>query len=236
MLTLYSREEMGQADYGWLKTRYHFSFANYYNPSRIHFGALRVINDDQIEAGSGFDPHSHKDMEIITYVRSGVLIHRDNLGHEGRTSAGEVQVMSAGTGITHAEYSDSTIDTLLFQIWIFPHTHNVSPRWEQRSFPKIAHENALPVLVSGDAQDQAAGALMIHQNARISGGLIAPEGKIHHPLASQAYVIVAQGPIQVGGIEMQTGDGLEAIDETHLDLVAGPTGAEILVIEVPHVA
>jgi quercetin 2,3-dioxygenase len=233
MLKLYPRENMGRADYGWLNTRYHFSFADYRDPARVHFGALRVINDDRIKAGSGFDPHPHQDMEIITYVRSGAVIHRDSLGNEGRTGAGEVQVMSAGTGITHAEFSDPAVDTHLFQIWIFPHTKGVAPRWDQRSFPGAVNDTSLPVLVSGYADDVAGGALMIYQNARIYGGKIAAGTNLTQPLSFQAYVVVVGGDLRVDDVDMREGDGLEVTDATAITATAGDTGAEVLVIEVP---
>lgn len=234
MLTLYPRETLGGADHGWLRTFHHFAFADYYDPSRVHFGKLRVINDDTVKAGTGFDPHPHKDMEIITYVRSGAVIHRDSLGNEGRTGAGDVQVMSAGTGITHAEYSDPAVDTKLFQIWIFPREKGVTPRWEQTQFPHEPVTDCLKLMVSGDRDDQANGALYIHQDARIYGGRLAPHAGLDHPVTHQAYVVLAQGEVKVGeGTMMREGDGLEVTGVDQVRFKAGDAGAEILVIDVP---
>lgn len=234
MLTLYPYETMGRADFGWLNTHYHFSFADYHNPARMHFGALRVINDDHVRAGSGFDPHSHQDMEIITYVRTGTVIHRDNLGNEGRTNSGEVQVMSAGTGITHAEYADPKNDTHLFQIWIYPKTRGVTPRWEQAQFPHAPNTQSLPLLVSGDPADQANGTLFIHQDARLYGGKVAANATlVHKPGARHVYIVALDDNLQVGGVDMRRGDGLEATDEIELTIKTGDQDTELLVIEVP---
>ncbi|HRQ61527.1 MAG TPA: pirin family protein, partial [Alphaproteobacteria bacterium] len=125
MINVYPVETLGRADYGWLQAKYHFSFGDYRNGRRVHFGALRVINDDIVKAGNGFDPHPHNDMEIITFVREGAITHKDSQGNVGRTEAGDVQVMSAGSGITHSEYNNESVDTSLFQIWIFPREKGV---------------------------------------------------------------------------------------------------------------
>ena len=134
MITIYPYEELGHADHGWLDARHHFSFGRYHNPERMGFGVLRVINDDIIKAGKGFDTHPHKDMEIITYVRKGAITHRDSNGNEGRTEAGDVQVMSAGTGIFHSEYNLEDEDTNIYQIWIEPHKLDVTPDWSAHEF------------------------------------------------------------------------------------------------------
>src|SRR5262245_38355132 len=127
-------EQLGRFQNDWLNARHHFSFGSYHDPDRMGWGALRVWNDDTIRPGTGFDPHPHQDMEIITYVRKGAITHRDNLGNEGRTEAGDVQVMSAGTGIVHAEFNLEKVETQLFQIWILPNRRGVAPRWETRRF------------------------------------------------------------------------------------------------------
>ena len=145
MIKIHPYEKLGQHDYGWLKARYHFSFGDYYNPQRMGFGSLRVINDDVVQAGTGFPPHPHNDMEIITYVRRGAITHKDSLGNEGRTEAGDVQVMSAGTGIKHAEYNKEKEDTNLYQIWIEPREEGVAPRWDSAKFPKTPINDALPL-------------------------------------------------------------------------------------------
>ena len=140
---------LGHADHGWLDARHHFSFANYHDPDRMGWGSIRVWNDDTIAAQSGFPPHPHRDMEIVTFVRSGAISHRDSLGNEGRTVAGDVQVMSAGTGITHAEYNLEDEQTTLFQIWIIPDRTGDKPGWGQRAFPKATREGGFEVLASG---------------------------------------------------------------------------------------
>lgn len=233
MIKLYPKTGLGGADHGWLKTKHHFSFADYNNPDRVHFGALRVINDDQIEAGSGFDPHSHKNMEIITYVRSGAVLHRDSLGNEGRTSAGDLQVMSAGTGISHAEYADPHDETTLYQIWIFPNAKNVTPRWDQRAFPKDPVHDSLTLLVSGDLGDVERGALFIYQDAQIYGGKLSPFQTITHPLNHQAYILGVDGQVQVAGHALSQGDGIEVTDQKDITITAGQNGGSVLVIDVP---
>jgi redox-sensitive bicupin YhaK (pirin superfamily) len=161
-ITVYPYEKLGHADHGWLDARHHFSFASYWNPGRVQFGALRVVNDDKVAAGKGFGAHPHDNMEIITYVRQGAITHKDSLGNTGRTGAGDVQVMSAGTGVVHSEYNLEKEDTRLYQIWIMSNRENVEPRWEAREFPKAPVEKGpLPVLVSGREEDKNKGALFI---------------------------------------------------------------------------
>jgi len=148
-------ESLGRMDIDWLKARYHFSFANYFDPKRLGFGPLRVVNDDTILPHSGFDPHGHRDMEIITYVRKGAISHADSFGNEGRIEAGDVQVMSAGTGILHAEYNREPAPTQIFQIWIEPAEHGLPPRWETRQFPRADRSGELVALASGRPGDAA---------------------------------------------------------------------------------
>ena len=233
MINHYPAAALGHGDHGWLKSRFHFSFADYHNPARVRFGRLRVINDDWIAAGSGFDPHPHQNMEIITYVRSGAVLHRDSLGNSGRTGAGDVQVMSAGTGITHAEYADPAVDTTLFQIWIFPDVRDVAPRWEQAAFAKEPVDDRLRLLVSGDRADAAAGALFIHAPSRIYGGVMAPGHSLTHIAQGPVYAVMSAGSVRLNGVDMMVGDGAEITDIAALELVAGAEGAEILLIEQP---
>lgn len=232
MLTLYPHDTLGKADHGWLKARHHFSFGTYHNPNRRHFGALRVINDDRVAAGAGFQPHPHRDMEIITYVRSGAITHEDNMGNRGRTEAGDVQVMSAGTGVVHSEFNLEPTDTTLFQIWIEPRERAVAPRWEARGFPKELQTTHLPLLVSGNPADEAEGALFIHQDATIHGGQISAGSTISHPVRHQAYLLVAKGSVQVQGQAMRTGDGAEVVDLPSVTIHA-LEDSELLVIDVP---
>ena len=232
MLTIYPFETLGQADYGWLKARYHFSFARYRNPSRTGFGTLLVINDDIVQANSGFDTHAHDNMEIITYVRQGAISHQDSLGNKGRTQAGDVQVMSAGTGVEHSEYNHEVIDTKLYQIWILPNKNNVTPRWECQEFPNKPVTNMLPLLVSGRDEHRDKSALYIHQDAAIFGGKILTEAQIIQPIKYQAYILVSAGSVMINNMMLNQGDGAEAINETILTIKA-LTDCEILVIDVP---
>ena len=149
-------ESLGGANHGWLNAKHHFSFANYYDPNRMSWGNLRVWNDDTIAANTGFPPHSHADMEIITYVRDGAITHQDNLGNLGRTEAGDVQVMSAGSGIQHAEYNREKETTRIFQIWIIPDTRGAAPTWGSKPFPKGGRSGRFVILASGIAGDDDA--------------------------------------------------------------------------------
>ena len=156
MIELRPFDSIGKAKHGWLDASHHFSFADYHNPDRVHWGALRVWNDDTIAPKTGFPPHPHNDMEIITYVRSGAITHRDNLGNEGRTEAGDVQVMSAGTGIMHSEMNAEDVDTTIFQIWIIPDRRGDAPGWSQRQFPKADRSGKFVTMASGIEGDEDA--------------------------------------------------------------------------------
>jgi redox-sensitive bicupin YhaK (pirin superfamily) len=231
MLTIYKAGDMGRFKNDWLNARYHFSFGDYHNPRRMGFGPLRVINDDVIGAGTGFGMHPHKDMEIITFVREGGINHRDSLGNQGRTSAGDVQVMSAGTGITHAESADASADTKAFQIWIQPRAKGLPPRWEQAEFPKQAATDGLTLLISGRAADAGKGALSIYQDAAIYGGRLEKGATIVHTVNGQAYIVVSEGRITVNGQGLETGDGAEVTEERSLTIEALETTV-LLVIEM----
>jgi redox-sensitive bicupin YhaK (pirin superfamily) len=236
MITVYPYEKLGHADHGWLDARHHFSFARYWNPDRTGFGPLLVINDDKVAAGRGFDPHPHDNMEIITYVRQGAITHKDSMGNVGRTGAGDVQVMSAGTGVLHSEYNKESEDTRLYQIWIEPNQENVKPRWEAREFPKATVENGtLPALASGREEEVAQGALFIHQDAAIYGGRIKAGTEIRQPVKGNAYLLASVGGFSVNGTQLKQGDGAEVTGEKTLALKAD-TDAEIIVIDVPQAA
>lgn len=228
MITVYPYEQLGHADHGWLNARHHFSFANYYNPERTGFGVLRVINDDIIKAGAGFDTHPHKDMEIITYVRKGVITHRDSKGNEGRTEAGDVQVMSAGTGIFHSEYNLESEDTNIYQIWIEPNKLGVQPDWDTHEFPKEPANGKLTLLVSGDGEAP----LYINQNARIYAGTLEEGANLEHPIHDQAYLLVSEGEVEVDGKALKKGDGAE-ISKAELVQLRALKSSEVLVIDVP---
>ncbi len=232
MIKVYPYERLGHNRFDWLDTRYHFSFADYHNPQRMGFGALRVINDDIVKGGAGFDMHPHKNMEIITYVRKGAITHRDSMDNEGRTEAGDVQVMSAGTGVYHAEYNREDEDATLFQIWIQPREKNVKPRWDARKFPKEPVNDRLKLLVSGRAEDAESGALYIHQDASVSGGALKAGAAISQPVRDQAYLVVSEGRVRVAGQELGRGDGAEITGADKVD-IAALSDAEILMIEVP---
>ena len=228
MIKTYTFKQLGHANHGWLNARHHFSFANYYNPERMGFGALRVINDDIIKAGAGFDTHPHKDMEIITYVRKGAITHRDSRGNLGRTEAGDVQVMSAGTGIFHSEFNLESEDTNLYQIWIEPNKTGVQPRWDARKFPTEETVGGLTLLVSGDGRAP----LQIHQDATVHAGPINAGSELGHAIKHQAYLLVSKGAITLDGHSLKQGDGAEIRDVDSINLTA-VTDAEVLIIDVP---
>ena len=232
MIRVYPYENLGHADHGWLNARHHFSFASYRDPKRVGFGQLLVINDDVIAAGRGFAPHPHNDMEIITYVREGAITHEDSMGNVGRTGAGDVQVMSAGTGVIHSEKNLEPGQTRLYQIWIEPREQGVKPRWEAAQFPKQPVTGTLPVLVSGQAQHAGTEALMIHQDAAIYGGNITAGTTITQPIQHQAYVLASEGAFTVNGTPLKQGDGAEITSDKTLTITA-TSDAEVLVIDVP---
>ncbi len=228
MINHYPYSSLGHADHGWLNARHHFSFANYQNPLRTNFGTLRVINDDIIQAGRGFATHPHANMEIITYVRTGAITHKDNKGNEGRTKAGDVQIMSAGSGIYHSEHNLESEDTTLYQIWIEPNQMNVSPRWDSHEFPKSNNDDGLSLLVSGDGNAP----LLIHQDAYIFAGVLKAGQTVKQSIKHQAYVLVSRGEISIDGSILKQGDGAEIISEPSV-LITANQQAEVLVLDVP---
>lgn len=232
MVTVYPYAKLGHANHGWLDARHHFSFASYWNPNRMAFGALRVINDDRIAAGMGFGTHPHDNMEIITYVRQGAISHKDSMGNIGRTGAGDVQVMSAGTGVFHSEYNSEPEETKLYQIWIEPNVRGVEPRWEARAFPKNPVTEALPVLVSGQPEHAGKNALLIHQDAAIYGGNVQAGKTVTLTVKHQAYVLASLGSFTVNGATLNQGDGAEVTDDKTLTITT-LSDAEILVIDTP---
>ncbi|MDR1994995.1 pirin family protein [Azonexus sp.] len=211
---------LGGADHGWLDTKHHFSFAEYHDPARLHWGTLRVWNDDTIAPGTGFPLHPHADMEIITYVREGAITHQDSLGNKGRTEAGDVQVMSAGTGIRHSEYNLEAGVTKIFQIWIFPDRRGAPPSWGAKPFPKEERHGQFVVLASGIEGDQDA--LPIRTNARVLGATLkAGETAEYHLGASRyGYLVPAAGQIKVNGVLIQSHDGAAIRDEETIRVTA----------------
>ncbi len=190
-------DTLGHADHGWLDARHHFSFASYHDPARMGWGAIRVWNDDRIDAGSGFPAHPHRDMEIVTYVRSGAITHRDSMGNEGRTGAGDVQVMSAGTGVRHAEYNLEDGATTLFQIWIEPREAGGAPNWGAKPFPTGDRSGRFVTLASGFAED--ADALPIRADARVLGARLGKGETLTHVVGPgrHAYLVPATGALEI---------------------------------------
>jgi redox-sensitive bicupin YhaK (pirin superfamily) len=233
MIDVTPLEALGRFDNDWLSARYHFSFAYYHDPARMGVGPLRVWNDDTIRPGTGFDLHGHRDMEIITYVRKGAITHQDHLGNVGRTEAGDVQVMSAGTGIMHAEYNREDEETQIFQIWIEPAVHGVAPRWETRSFPKAGREGALVPLASGRRGHETAGALPIYQDAAILAASLKAGQSVTHKLepGRKAYLVPATGELKVNGETVKARSGVTLADVEEIALTA-ETDSEILLADV----
>jgi redox-sensitive bicupin YhaK (pirin superfamily) len=220
---------LGGADHGWLKARHHFSFADYYDPSRMNWGRLRVWNDDEIAPNSGFPPHPHADMEIITYVREGAITHKDSLGNEGRTEAGDVQVMSAGSGIRHSEYNLEPSTTRIFQIWIQPTRQGAAPTWGARPFPKTDRAGRFVTLASGLADDDEA--LPIRTDARVAGATLKAGETTEYPLGvgRHAYLVLAAGAVEVNGVRLDARDGAAVRDEQVLRITALEDAEVVLV-------
>jgi redox-sensitive bicupin YhaK (pirin superfamily) len=230
MIEKRSFANLGGADHGWLKAKHHFSFANYYDPKRMGWGALRVWNDDEIASNSGFPPHPHADMEIITYVREGAITHKDNLGNEGRTEAGDVQVMSAGSGIRHAEYNLEPATTRIFQIWIEPDQRGGAPSWGARPFPKSDRAGKFVTLASGLPED--GDALPIRTPARVAGATIKAGETTEYELGPDrhAYLVSAQGSVEVNGVRLDARDGAAITGEASLKITA-INDAEVVLVD-----
>ena len=224
---------LGGANHGWLKARHHFSFANYHDPARMNWGRLRVWNDDEIAPGTGFDAHPHRDMEIITYVRDGAITHRDNLGNEGRTEAGDVQIMSAGTGVVHAEYNLEPETTRIFQIWIMPDVRGAKPNWGAKQFPKAAREAGFEVLASGRPADAGNGALPLNVDGAVMAATLEAGQTLTQPLAigRAAYLVPAKGAVTVNGVALNARDGAGIVDEDTIAITA-TEDAELVMVEV----
>ena len=220
MIDIRPFDSLGAADLGWLKAKHHFSFGHYREPTRESWGNIRVWNDDEIAPGQGFPPHPHRDMEIITYVRQGAITHRDNMGNEGRTEAGDVQIMSAGTGVTHSEYNLEADVTRIFQIWILPDRAGAAPNWGAKSFPKAAREAGFEVLASGREGDD--GALPINADAAVMAATLSPGQTLVQSLAPGrvAYLVPARGSVTVNGVRLNPRDGAAIRDETELRIEA----------------
>jgi redox-sensitive bicupin YhaK (pirin superfamily) len=221
---------LGGADHGWLKAKHHFSFAGYYDPERLGHGSLRVWNDDEIAPNTGFPPHPHADMEIITYVRQGAITHEDSVGHKGGTEAGDVQVMSAGSGIRHAEYNREPMPTRIFQIWIEPEKQGGEPSWGAKPFPKADRSGRFVPLASGFAGDEDA--LPIRAEARVLGATLQAGDSAEYRLSPDrhAYLVPAVGSVDVNGVHIDTRDGAAIANETVL-MVKALEDAEVVLVD-----
>jgi quercetin 2,3-dioxygenase len=228
MLQLRSKETLDHGDRGWLKARHHFVVSADGNKANTALGVLVVWNDDEIAPGTGFGRHSHADMEIVTYVRQGAVTHEDSTGNGGRTVAGDVQVMSAGTGICHSEYNRDEDPLKLFQIWLLPRRRGGKPRWDSRKFPKADRSGRLIELASGEPKN--ADTLLIRADARVLGAtLLAGAALTHAPAHRHAYLAPSQGAVLVNGQRVAVGDGIAAIDEPELTITAEENAEFILV-------
>tara|TARA_Y100000815_G_scaffold261119_1_gene273201 strand:- start:35 stop:739 length:705 start_codon:yes stop_codon:yes gene_type:complete len=230
MIELRPYTSLGGANHGWLDAKHHFSFANYHDPQRMHWGNLRVWNDDTIQPQSGFPPHPHRDMEIITYVRKGAITHKDNLGNHGRTEAGDVQVMSAGTGIAHSEYNMEDEVTQIFQIWILPTRQGEAPSWGAKPFPKGDRAGQFVTLASGFAED--GDALPIRTDARVIGATLRAGESAEYKLGDdrRGYLVPATGAIEVNGVRVHARDGA-AIENVAVLNVTAIEDSEIVLVD-----
>jgi hypothetical protein len=230
MIEVRPYDSLGGGQHDWLDTRHHFSFADYHDPQRMHWGGLRVWNDDEIAPQNGFPPHPHANMEIITYVRQGAITHQDSLGNRGRTEAGDVQVMSAGSGIRHAEYNLEPETTKIFQIWIMPRANGGEPSWGAKPFPKSDRAGHFITLASGAISDDEA--LPIRADARVSGATLAAGQTAEYGLSAgrKAYLVPAAGVVEVNGVRVAARDGAAIQDEKQL-MVRAIEEAEIVLVD-----
>ena len=232
MLTLRKSRHRGYADHGWLKSRHSFSFAEYYDPEYMGWGNLRVINEDRIDPGTGFGSHGHRDMEIVSYVLSGELAHRDSMGNVAMIPPGDVQRMSAGSGVRHSEFNHADGQVTHFlQIWIQPDAIGIEPGYEQKTIPAARKRGKLRLIASSDARD---GSVLVHQDVSIFASILDGDDRLEHPLAPGrlGYVHVARGTLTVNGIALEAGDALKLADEGSVVLEAGKD-AEILLFDLP---
>jgi quercetin 2,3-dioxygenase len=231
MIAVRRSEERGRAQLDWLDSRHSFSFGHYYDPAHMGFRALRVINEDRVVPGGGFGTHGHADMEIISYVLDGALEHKDSLGTGAVIRPGEVQRMTAGTGITHSEYNPSRSEPVHFlQIWILPERKNLAPGYEQRAYPAAERRNRFRLVASRDGRD---GSVTLHQDAALYAGLLARDQRIEHGFAAgrHGWIQVARGAVEANGIPLEAGDGA-AIDDEPRIAIRARDDAEILLFDL----
>ena len=231
MIEIIPSESRGSADHGWLKAKHSFSFADYQNPQRVRFGPLRVINEDRIAPGQGFGTHPHKDMEIVTYPISGAIEHKDSMGNGTVINAGEVQRMTAGTGVQHSEFNHSQTEELhLLQIWLFPEQKDLQPGYEQTLFAREDKLGQLRLIASRDGRD---GSVTVHQNVDLYASILLPGTEIRHTMSEsrKVYVQVIYGDLKVNGEAVSAGDGVQIRDETEVT-ISSQTEAEFLVFDM----
>jgi redox-sensitive bicupin YhaK (pirin superfamily) len=231
MIELISSESRGSADHGWLKARHTFSFAEYQNPKRVRFGPLRVINEDRIAPGKGFGTHPHKDMEIVTYPISGAIEHSDSMGNGTVISAGEVQRMTAGSGVQHSEFNHSQTDELhLLQIWLFPEENDLEPGYEQEMFSREDKLDQLRLIASKDGRD---GSVTVHQKVDLYASILQPNTEMEHIIADshKVFVQIVSGVVTINGHSASAGDGVQISDENKL-IISGDEEAEFLVFDM----
>jgi redox-sensitive bicupin YhaK (pirin superfamily) len=231
MITIRNADDRGHARHGWLDSRHTFSFADYHDPGHVSFRTLRVLNEDRVEAGQGFGTHPHRDMEILSYVLEGALEHKDSMGTSSIIRPGEVQRMSAGTGVLHSEYNPSHTEPVHFlQVWIFPEKKGLKPGYEQKAFPASERSNRLKLVASRDGRD---GSLTIHQDAELHTTLLSKGGSVTHPLKNgrHAWVQVARGAVTLNGMALTAGDGAAVSGEKALELTS-TADAEVLIFDL----
>ncbi len=231
MIEMIPADSRGSADHGWLKAKHSFSFAEYQNPKRVRFGPLRVINEDRIAPGQGFGTHPHRDMEIVTYPISGAIEHKDSMGNGTVITAGEVQRMTAGTGVQHSEFNHSQTDELhLLQIWMFPEQKNLEPGYEQTMFSREDKLNQLRLIASRDGRDTS---VTVHQNVNLYASILQPGFELEHAVATarKVFVQVIHGDITVNGKSVSDGDGLQIRDEETIS-VSSQSEAEFLLFDM----
>jgi redox-sensitive bicupin YhaK (pirin superfamily) len=231
MLTVRRSEDRGHADHGWLNAYHSFSFADYYDPQHMNFGSLRVINEDRVQPGRGFGQHGHRDMEIITYILDGALEHKDSMGNGSVIRPGDVQRMSAGSGVMHSEYNHSQSEMVhLLQIWITPRITGMRPGYEEKHFDAADKRGKLRLIAAPDGRD---GAVTIHQDAFVYASLLDPGDALDHTLAAgrKAYVHVARGTVHVNGETLKAGDGAKIAGESRISFT-GAKDAEVLLFDM----
>jgi hypothetical protein len=231
MIAIRKSDDRGHADHGWLNTRFTFSFADYYDPKHEQFRTLRVMNDDRVSGGGGFPNHPHRDMEIVTYVLEGALEHRDSMGNGSVIRPGDVQYMSAGTGVTHSEFNASPKDPVhLYQIWMFPDKQGYKPAYDQKNFSEVEKRGKLRLLASPDGRD---GSVKIRQDNELYATILGANESVRHTLRPErhAYVQIARGSVKLNGKQLEEGDGATISAEKSVELV-GVKNAEVLLFDL----